>query len=103
VYSTKQGSWVWYKNVKKELESMGYTCTKADHAVFVCFKDGLVSIIIIYVDNFTMVCKDIKVIMNDKEVLMKAYEMMDLGKITYILGIHVKWDREAGQIELSQQ
>jgi hypothetical protein len=50
-----------------------------------------------------MVCKDIKVIMNDKEVLIKAYEMMDLSEITYILGIHVKQDHKAEQIKLSQQ
>ena len=82
---------------------MGYTRTEADHAVFVRFKDGLVSTIVVYVDNFTMVCKDIKMIENDKEALMKAHDMMDLGEIAYILGIHVKRDREAGRIELSQQ
>ena len=38
VYGTKQGGRVWYKNVKAELEAMGYTCTKADHAVFICFQ-----------------------------------------------------------------
>ena len=103
VYGTKQGGRVWYKNVKKELESMGYTRTEADHAVFVRFRDGLVSIIVVYVDDFTMVCKDIKVIMDDKEALMKAYDMTDLGEIAYILGIHVKRDRKAGRIELSQQ
>ena len=103
VYGTKQGSWVWYKNIKKELESMGYTHTKADHALFIHFKDGMVSIILVYVDDFTMVCRDIKVIEGDKEVLMKAYNMMDLSEIAYILGIHVKCDRNVGQIELSQQ
>ena len=29
--------------------------------------------------------------------------MTDLGEISYILGIHITWDREAGWIELSQQ
>jgi hypothetical protein len=102
IYGTKQGGRVWYKNDKKELESMGYTRTEADHAVFVRFKDGLVSIVVIYVDDFTMVCKDIKLIENDNEALMK-YDMTDFGEIAYILGIHVNRDREAGRIELSQQ
>lgn len=103
VYSTKQGGCIWYKNVKAELESMGYTCTKADHAVFIHYQDGIVSIIILYVDNFTLVCKDIEVILHDKEALKKVYNMTDLGKLIYILGIHVKWDHKAGRIELSQQ
>jgi len=103
VYGTKQGGRVWYKNVKAELESMGYTRTEADHAVFVCYRDGIISIIILYVDDFTLVCEDIEVILRDKEALKKAYNMTDLGKLTYILGIHVKRDRKAGRIELSQQ
>ena len=35
VYGTKQGSRVWYKNIKAELERMGYNQTEADHVVFV--------------------------------------------------------------------
>ena len=100
VYGTKQGSRVWYKNMKVELESMGYTRTKADHAVFVCYQDGIVSIIVLYIDDFTLVCKDIKVILCDKEALKAAYNMTDLGKLTYILGIHVKRDQKARRIEL---
>ena len=50
-----------------------------------------------------MVCKDIEVILCDKEELKKHYQMTDLGEISYILRIHITWDHEAGQIELSQQ
>ena len=103
LYSTKQGGRVWYKNVKAELEDMGYTRTEADHAVFVRFRNGVVSIILLYVDDFTMTCRDIKVIEKDKEALMETYDMTDLGEISYILGIHIKRDREAGQMELLQQ
>jgi hypothetical protein len=102
VYGTKQGGRVWYKNVKAELESMGYTRTEADHAVFVRYRDGVVSIIVLYVDDFTLVCEDIEIIMKDKEALNKAYNMTNLGELTYILGMHVKRDRQAGRIELSQ-
>ena len=35
VYGTKQGGRVWYKNVKAELNKMGYHRTEANHAVFV--------------------------------------------------------------------
>jgi transposase InsO family protein len=103
VYGTKQGGRVWYKNVKAELEKMGYTRTEADHAVFVRFLDNVVSIIVLYVDDFTLVCRDISLILGDKEKLMEVYDMTDLGEIAWILGIHVTRDREAGRITLSQQ
>ena len=96
VYGTKQGGRVWYKNVKAELELIGYTRTEADHAVFVCYQDGIMSIIILYIDDFTLVCEDIKVILRDKEALKAAYNMTDLGELMYILGIHVKRDQKAG-------
>jgi hypothetical protein len=82
---------------------MGYNRTEADHAVFVRYRDGVVSIIVLYVDDFTLVCEDINVILRDKEALKKAYNMTDLGELTYILGMHIMRDRKAGRIELSQQ
>lgn len=42
----------------------------------------MVSIIVLYVDDFTMVCKDLKVILYDKEALLKAYNMTDPGEFT---------------------
>ena len=75
---------------------MGYTCTEADYAVFIRFHDGVISIILLYVDDFTMTCRDVKVIENDKRALMERYDMTDLGKISYILGIHITRDCEAG-------
>ena len=99
----KQGRRVWYKNVKVELEKMGYTCTEVDHTVFVHFRDNTISIIVLYVDDFTLVCRDINLITADKKALIEAYNMTDLGEIAYILGIHVIRDREAEQITLLQQ
>ena len=90
VYGTKQGGRVWYKNVKAELERMGYNRTEADHTVFVRYRDCVVSIIVLYVDDFTLVCEDINIILHDKEALKAAYNMTDLGKLMYILGMHIK-------------
>jgi len=92
---------VWYNNVKATLKSMGYMCTESDHAVFVHLQDGKLSIIALYVDDFTMACKDLEVILCDKKELKKHYSMTDLGEISYILGMHITWDRKAGHIDLS--
>ena len=94
---------VWYKNVKVELKRMGYSCTKADHAVFICYWDGVVSIIVLYVDDFTLVCENINVILRDKEALKTAYNMTDLSELMYILSMHIMQDHKAGQTELLQE
>ena len=100
VYGTKQGRRVWYKNVKAELKRMGYDRTKADHVVFVCYQDSVVSIIVLYINDFTLVCKDINVILRNKEALKAAYNMTNLGKLMYILSMHIKRDHKARWIEL---
>jgi Reverse transcriptase (RNA-dependent DNA polymerase) len=85
------------------LKSMGYMHTNADHTVFTCIKDGILSIIALYINDITMACKDIKVINQDKEMLKRTYEMTDLGEITWILGIHITCDCNTGWIALSQE
>ena len=103
IYGTKQEGCVWYNNIRTTLKTMGYTCTESDHAIFIHFQDGKVSIIALYVDDFTMACEDLAIIEQDKEELKKHYQMTDLGELTWILGMHVTWDHKAGQIDLSQQ
>jgi Reverse transcriptase (RNA-dependent DNA polymerase) len=103
MYGTKQGSRIWYENIRSTLKSMGYTCTDADHAVFVCIRDGIPSIIALYVDDITIACKSLDIINHDKEALKQTYQMTNLGKISWILGMHVTRDHDAGWITLSQE
>jgi Reverse transcriptase (RNA-dependent DNA polymerase) len=93
VYGTKQGGRVWYESICAKLEDMGYRRTKADHAVFVCVrKGGMLSIIALYVDDIMMVSNNLDAIHEDKEALKRAYQMSDLGEISWILRMHVTCD-----------
>src|SRR6266702_5797983 len=103
VYGTKQGGRVWYENIRDTLKMMGYKRTEADHAVFTRVKGDTLSILALYVDDITMACKSIEVIKEDKEQLKKHYQMTDLGKIAWILGVHVTCDCCTSWIALSQE
>jgi reverse transcriptase-like protein len=102
VYGTKQGGRVWYEDIRETLRQMGYKHTEADHAVFT-HADSSMSTIALYVDDITMVFKDLQKINKDKEVLKRKYEMTDLGELNWILGICVTQDHHAGTIALSQK
>jgi reverse transcriptase-like protein len=102
VYGTKQGSRVWYKDIRETLRQMGYKCTKANHVVFTR-ADSSMSTIALYVDDITMVSKDLQKINKDKEALKWKYEMTDLGELNWILGICVMQDHHVGTIALSQK
>ncbi len=103
VYGTKQGGRIWYNDIRATLQGMGYRCTTADHAVFTHTAGKLLSIIALYVDDITMVCKDLDTIQQDKAALQKQYQMTDLGEITWILGMHITRNRKEGWIALSQE
>ncbi len=102
VYGMKQGGWVWYEDIRETLKQMGYKCTEADHTVFTR-ADLSMSTIALYMDDITMVSKDLQKINKDKEALKQKYEMTDLGELNWILGIRVTWDRHVGTIALSQE
>jgi len=83
VYSTKQGSRVWYEDMCGTMMEMGYTRIKADHAVFIWRCSDVLSIIALYIDDFKLVGPpDSDDVHKDKETLKKKYHMTDLGEIS---------------------
>jgi hypothetical protein len=82
---------------------LGYTRTEADHAVFVRPLDGIPDIITLYVDNMGLISESLECILQDKEALRQFYQMTDLGKMGWILGIRIIRDREKGTLTLSQE
>jgi len=103
VYGTKQGGRVWYEEIREKLGAMEYRRTEADHAVFTRTRGDKLDIIALYVDDITIVSKDMETINQDKAALGESYEMTDLGDISWILGMHITRDRDAGWIAVSQQ
>jgi hypothetical protein len=82
VYGTKQGGRVWYEDIRQTLREMGYERIEADHAVFVRHLNSTLSIIILYVDDITMLGNNLDVILQDKKALQQRYQMTDLGEIS---------------------
>ena len=83
---------------------MGYTCTEADHAVFVHpSPDPTPNIITLYVDDMGQISESLDRILQNKVELSKHYQMTDLGKMSWILGIRIDHDHEKGTITLSQE
>jgi hypothetical protein len=103
VYGTKQGGRVWYDEIRSTLESMGYLRTESDHAVFTRGKGVNLCIVALYVDDITMASRHLEDIERDKLALSQHYQMTDLGEMSYILGMHVTRDFDAGWIALSQE
>jgi len=64
VYGTKQGGRVWYIEMSSTLTEMGYTCTEADHVIFMRPSPDITpDIITLYVDDMGQISESLECIL----------------------------------------
>ena len=102
IYGLKQASRAWNLQFHGVLLGIGFTRTCSDAGVYHRQDDGGTTIIIIYVDNITILSDSIDSISQVKAALTSCYEMTDLGEISSYLGVNIKCDRSKKQIEIDQ-
>ena len=68
----------------------GFKQSQADHTLFVKhFSHGKTTTLIVYVDNIGLTGNDVEEIPRLKEYLAKEFEIKNLGRLKYFLGIEV--------------
>jgi hypothetical protein len=88
LYGLKQSPRAWFARLSYIMISLGYVQTHSDHTVFVRRGEN-VCVLIVYVDDIIMTGDDVEEINRLKENLRSAFEIKDLGKLRYFLGIEV--------------
>ena len=58
---------------------------------------------ILYVDDILLASNDVSLLRETKKFLSSNFDMKDLGKASYVLGIEIHRDRRNGVLELSQK
>lgn len=100
LYGLRQAPRAWYTRLSKFLEKLGFEKCPYEHAVYVK-REGNESLIIgVYVDDILITSSNTANIIKFKEQMSKEFEMSDLGKLSYYLGIEV--DQSKDHIELKQ-
>lgn len=67
----------------------GYTQCQSDHTLFVRRRQGKLTALIVYVDDIVVTSNDEVEVKRLKMKLAKEFEIKDLGKLRYFLGIEV--------------
>ena len=67
----------------------GYRQSNSNHTLFLKKRGELITCLIIYVDDMIITRSDKKEITGLKDKLFKEFEMKDLGRLKYFLGIKV--------------
>lgn len=103
LYGLKQFLRQWYKRFDFYMLNIGYRRCDYDCCVYThVFHDGMVILLLLYVDDMLIACRDMSRIKELKTLLSKEFDMKDLGSAQKILGMEIKRDRKAEKLWLSQ-
>ncbi|KAJ9547057.1 hypothetical protein OSB04_019600 [Centaurea solstitialis] len=102
LYGLKQSPRAWFGRFSKVMIAGGYKQSRGDHTLFIKHSaSGEVTILIVYVDDIIVTGNDKAEKEALKQRLAKEFEIKDLGKLKYLLGIEVARSKQG--IFISQQ
>jgi len=85
------------------LSKLGFIYAFADDCLYLKHENGKITLLVlVYVDNIAVAGPDGYWIISFKNTLSKDFEITDLGKLKFILGILVTYDRANRLIYLNQ-
>src|SRR5258707_8633834 len=104
LYGLKQASCTWNQQFHGVLITLGFEQTYSDAGIYVHHQHGGNSllIVILYVDDITIMGSLLEDVKQLKEKLSLCYEMSDLGEIQSYLGMRIRRDRSKKCIEVDQ-
>lgn len=100
LYGLRQAPRAWYAKLSKCLERLGFVKCPFEHAVYTKREGNEALVIGVYVDDLLITGTHVSVINKFKREMSTEFEMSDLGKLSYYLGIEV--NQEKDYIELKQ-
>ena len=105
IYGLKQAGRQWFLALAACLEKIGFVCRDTgDVCVFIRRPTrGDVEILVVYVDDLTMMGNSLELINQTKEALKGSFKLKDLGELKLYLGIRVTRDRGSKRIYLDQE
>jgi hypothetical protein len=104
IYGLKQASRAWNQQFHGVLIELGFERTYSDAGVYVRHQHtgGGLLIVVLYVDDITIMGSSLEDVKQLKQKLSLRYEMSDFGEIQSYLGMRIRRDRSQRRIEVDQ-
>lgn len=100
LYGLRQAPRAWYAKLSRCLEELGFTKCPHKHAVYTKREGNEILISGVYVDDLLITGTNVENIKKFKKQMSMEFDMSDLGKLTYYLGLEV--EQKSGSIEVKQ-
>lgn len=90
LYGLKQAPRAWYSKIEAYFTKEGFEKCYCEHTLFTKSKEGgKLLIVSLYVDDLIFTGNDMSMCQEFKKSMMLEFDMSDLGKMRYFLGIEV--------------
>ena len=87
IYGLKQASRSWNIRFDQVIKSFGFEQNLDEPCVYKRHRDKVVIFLVLYVDDILLIGNDIGVMSSVKVWLLSQFDIKDLGKANFILGI----------------
>ena len=95
LYGLKQSPRAWFGRFAKVMKRSGYKQSQGDHTLFIKHSAaGGVTTLLMYVHDIIVTGNDEKEKLELKQRLIKEFEIKELGKLKYFLGIEVAYSTQ---------
>lgn len=101
LYGLKQSGRNWYELLNDHLEQNNFERNQSDHCVYRKQIENETIIVIIWVDDLIIAASSEDLLNSFKEIMKSKFNMKDLGKISYFLGI--QFEQKEGEIKMNQK
>ncbi|KAL0561798.1 hypothetical protein IC582_002241 [Cucumis melo] len=89
IYGLKQSPRAWYAKLSTFLTENNFKKSTADCSVFIRKNGDSITIILVYVDDIIISGNNNQKLKEVKEMLKRKFDIKDLGKLSYFLGIEI--------------
>ena len=90
LYGLKQAPRTWYSRIDEHLLNLGFAKSFFESTLYVKHNGADIFIISLYMDDLLVTGNDTSLVEKFKLEMMKVFEMIDLGLVTFFLGIEIK-------------
>jgi len=103
LYGLKQAGRLWHQLLKRVLLDLEFRATEEDACLFIHERNGKVTMLGVHVDDLFGWTTECNFLSEVKARLDADFELIDSGKVKYLLGIHLEHDAATGAITLHQR
>lgn len=102
LYGLKQAPRSWNERFNKFMLRLGFKRSQHDSCLYVRNKNGVVSYLILYVDDIILASNSLDELMKIKRSLTQEFEMDDMKELGHFLGLKVERNMEEGTLTINQ-